>query len=380
MKLIAVFTKTVREMRRDILVVLLTVLSAALFIGLYKIITFGGTTAYRLIVCDETRSNALVPLIEKLRASTYVNGSPMLKVSVLSNRAEAEAILTDGKADAALAVPASFADDVARVRTGSAPSVNVHIIGNLSNPYYSVCIIVASTILEPYIASLTGRTPLITFNEKALGTSSQKSEFDMYVPGIFVLSVIMLLFIVAMTVARDYETGALKRLRLTRASAFDILGGITLAMLLLAAVSILATMGTAFALGFHASGPLWAVFLIGLLTAFSIIGAGLIIGCFSRTPLEAFVIANFPFILLMFFSGSIFPIPRLELFTVFGRTIALFDILPPTHAVSALTKVVTFGCGFNDIVYELAALTVLSLVYFIIGVASYKRMRLSATV
>jgi ABC-2 type transport system permease protein len=69
----------------------------------------------------------------------------------------------------------------------------------------------------------------------------------------------------------------------------------------------------------------------------------------------------------MFFSGAIYPLPRIEVMEIAGRSIGLYDIIPPTHAVVALNKVLTLGAGLGDVLYELIALLVLSAVYFAVG-------------
>jgi len=110
----------------------------------------------------------------------------------------------------------------------------------------------------------------------------------------------------------------------------------------------------------------------------AIVGVGLLIACFSRTVSEAFIFANFPLMLLMFFTGALFPIPPVPLFTLGGRTIGLFDVLPPTHAVVALNKVLTLGAGLGDVIYELSALLILSVMYFAVGIWLFKRTHLRA--
>ena len=100
--------------------------------------------------------------------------------------------------------------------------------------------------------------------------------------------------------------------------------------------------------------------------------------CFSRSVTQAFLIANFPMVLFMFFSSAIFPLPQVRLFTLAGRAIGLYDILPPTHAVVALNKVLTLGAGIGDVAYELTALLVLSVAYFAAGVWLFERTHLRA--
>lgn len=170
--------------------------------------------------------------------------------------------------------------------------------------------------------------------------------------------------------------GALRRLQITCMTAKDYLGGITAALTVVGAFSILLTYLTAWALGFHSQGSLWAALLIGLLANISVIGVGLIVASFSRTVSQAFVIANFPLGLMMFFSGSAFPVPPLVLFTIGGRQLALFDLLPATHAVTALNKIFTQGAGIRVVAFELVALTLLSAGYFAIGAWFFHRRHL----
>ena len=186
----------------------------------------------------------------------------------------------------------------------------------------------------------------------------------------------MLIVQVAMTVAREVECGTLRRLQLTRMTSFDLLSGIGLTHVLVAVASVALTFLTASLLGFRSQGPLWVAILVGAVTSLSIVGVGLLVACFSRTVSEAFIYANFPLILLMFFTGAVFPIPPIPLFAVAGRTIALFDILPPTLAVAALSKVLTLGAGLGDVIYELTVLSLLSAAYLAGGVWLFKRMHL----
>ena len=61
---------------------------------------------------------------------------------------------------------------------------------------------------------------------------------------------------------------------------------------------------------------------------------------------------------------------------MFGHAIGPYDVLPPTHAVVALGKVLTLGAGLGDVAFELSALLVLSVAYFGLGVWLFGRRRL----
>ena len=77
----------------------------------------------------------------------------------------------------------------------------------------------------------------------------------------------------------------------------------------------------------------------------------------------------------MFFSGAMFPVPRLTMFWIGGQSVALFDALPTTHAVITWQKIFVLGAGLNNVVYELITLIVLSCLYFAIGVWLFNRTR-----
>ncbi|GAG27708.1 unnamed protein product, partial [marine sediment metagenome] len=198
--------------------------------------------------------------------------------------------------------------------------------------------------------------------------SGARSEFDLYVPGMLIISIVMLVFIVSMTITYEVEAGTLRRLQLTRMTAFDLLTGISLSTLLLGIIALLLTFLFAIALGFESQGPIWAAMLIGSITAIAVVGVGLIVAAFSKTVSQAFIIANFPLIFFMFFSGAVYPLPRIHLFEVAGRVINLYDVIPPTHAVVALNKILTLGAGLGDVLYEIVSLAALSALYFAIGI------------
>jgi ABC-2 type transport system permease protein len=209
--------------------------------------------------------------------------------------------------------------------------------------------------------------------EEAIGGSGTRTEFENYVPGLLVFAVVMLIFQSSMLVAREVEAGTLRRLVLSRAGAAEFLAGVSAAQVLVGVASVALTLAVAYALGFRSLGPEWLALLVGALTALSVVGMGLVVACFAQTVTQAFLVANFPLALLMFFSGAVYPAPKVALFTLAGAEIGLYDILPATHAVTALNKVMALGSGLGDVTYELTALVILTLIYFGLGVWLFRR-------
>ncbi len=376
-----------REITRDKWMLGLTLAFAPFFVFLYWLWFQGGSSVYPIAVINQDQGMALSDgsnynagdeVCAAIRAVTYADGRPLLKVLIVPDQPAAEALLRDRKATAFIQIPADFSQTIRAMQAGNrSVTTSITFGGDLSNTYYMIGANMALTSVDAYIQKATGQKPLVNYVEKPMGASATRSEFETYVPGTLIFSIVLLIFLAAMTVAREIESGALRRLQLTPMTSFDLLGGITLALLLVGAAASLLSFLVALALGFHSQGPVWIAILISIIASLSVIGLGLVVASLTRSVSQAFVVANFPLALMMFFSGIIFPMPPIKLFTIAGRAISPYDILPPTHAVVALNKILTLGAGLGDVAYELSALVILSVLYFAFGVWLFRRIHLS---
>jgi ABC-2 type transport system permease protein len=381
MRLLSVLRKTLREQVRDFWTLSLTLALAPFFVFFYWLLFGGGSTTYKVLVINRDAGeqvagrtwNAGDELIAALDDVTYNNGQSIMVVKRVTDRAKAEKTLKDRDANLLLTIPEDFSR--ALLPGGTAPA-KIEIVGDLTNPYYSISSVIANAALTRYLETLSGQSSPVAVDEHALGDSAARSEFETWVPPLFIMAAVLLIYQTSMTVAREIEAGTVRRLRITPVSALDLLGGISLSQISIGALATILTFATAVALGFHSEGPLWIAVLLGALTSVAMIGVGLLVACFSRTVARAFMIANFPLFLMTFFSGVFMPVSTLPLFTIAGRTIGLLDLLPPTYAVVALNKVTSLGAGLGEIAYELAALAVLSAIYFAVGVGLFQRMYL----
>ncbi len=390
MKFWSVFRKSMREQMRDIWLLSLILLAAPFFVFLYWMFFGSSLTGYEVLVLNKDTGASLPDgstraggdrVVEAMKGLTY-SGKPILNVTPVAGRAEAEARLKNRDFAALVIIPEDFSRAVEawRLEPGRASrrATSVVLVGDLTSPQYAVAAVMANTALDQYIWAAIGQKRLIEVSEEPLGVSAERTELETYVPGLLIFAVIMLIFPAAMAVAREVEKGTLRRMQLTRMTSLDFLGGVSALQVLIGAASVVLTFLAAWALGFRSQGPLWVAILVGAVTSLSIVGVGLLVACFSRSVTAAFVIANFPMMLLMFFSGAIFPIPRVSLFSIGGHAVGPYDLLPPTHAVVALNKVLAFGAGLGDVAFELAALLILSAVYFFAGVWLFKRTLLRA--
>lgn len=388
MRLLNIVRKCFREQKRDLWVLGLSVAFAPLFVLIYYLFTGGtGSTSYSVLVINHDRPAARAggmvlaageQIIAGLRSLTYKGGSPLLRVTLLDDQAEAERRVFDRQAAVLLILPQDFSAALAAYQDGKTSAASqVTLEGDLTNPTYSIAAVMVMSVIDEHINQVTNTPRPVALNEIPLGASSSRSEFENYIPGLLVMAVVLMVFQAAMMPARDIEKGTLRRLRLSSISAFEYLGGMTAWLTLVAVLSILITFATALALGFRSQGPLAAAILIDVIAALSVIAVGLIVACLSKTVTQAFVIANFPLGFMMFLTGAAFPLPRPTLLTVLGHPVSYADFLPPTHAVIALNKIFTLGAGFGDVLFEFCALVVLTLVYFGAGVLLFQRTQMN---
>lgn len=388
MRLLDIFRKSLLEQVREPWTLVMVLITAPAFLLLYGLFMGGGSSSYNVLLLNEDHGlmqdaghaffagQEIKGAVEGL---TYADGQPMLKLRPVSSRVEAEKKLKNRDAVLLVVLPEGFTRALA-AGPGRDPAVQAKVtfVGDLTSPGYIVATALIQGILNQIIYEATVGSSPIAMEEKALGISGARTEIEAYIPGIIIISIIMLIFQSSLALAREVEGKTLQRLQLTHMSSFDLLGGISLTQFLLGALAIACAYLTAQVYGFHSLGSPWLALLILLITIFSVIGAGLLVACFARTTSQALVFANFPMMVLMFLSGAAFPIAAMPLFSVAGHGVGVADLLPPTHAIRALNKVWTMGSGLGDVAGELAALAVLSLVYFAAGVWLFRRRHLNS--
>ena len=374
MKTLAVAVKSAREQLRNPLIPLLTVGFGAFFVLLIGLFfPSGGSTIFRVVVADEDAGAHGPAVVDALSRVAYGTGSSVLEVRQVADGATARAVVEGREAIVFLELGSGFSQAVEDAGAGTG-QVPVTIGGDLGSPSYPVAAIMVVQAVDEYLQEATGRPSLVQLDEVALGNSGNRTEFDLYVPGVLVFAIGLMIFSAAVVLAQEVETGTINRLVRTPVGAARLLGGITLVQLMLGLLAGVAALGTAALLGFRSVGPLWLALPVWLLTGLSVIGLGLLVASAARSVAQAFLLANFPFGVFMFLSGTMFPVRGVALFTVAGQEVNLLDVLPQRHAVNALTAV--FGYGSTDIGYELGMLTLLSVAFFALGVWVFRRVHL----
>ncbi|MBN3035182.1 MAG: ABC transporter permease [Bacteroidales bacterium] len=384
MKTRYIFIKSLREQARSVWMLILTVSMAPFFVAVYYLINEGSQPSYEVIIIsqDSTMSgmNHGDILIDMSRDILRDSLDFPAKIIIKKDRYEAMALLKNGKADMMIVIPADFSRKISQWQTDPpGPDINVEFTGDLTHVQYMVAAIWANEMLKQYINYVTHQKNPLLVHENAIGITGGTDEFDLYVPGLLVISLVMLIFTASIALVTEVEHRTVIRLKMSRLKTFELLTGVSAVQLLVGLVAILLTLWVATAFGFDPSGSLCLLLLIAALTSLSIISFSLIVAAVTKTANEILIVGNFPMFLFMFFTGAAFPLEGKALVHIAGYPVSLQGLMSPTHAISALKKTLVLGLTWRDIIPELCALIILTIIYFFVGWGLFRRRHMRIT-
>jgi ABC-2 type transport system permease protein len=379
-----VFIKGIREQLRDYWILVMILVMAPLFIAIYYLMVDTDTPVYRVILVNQDlgmeQDGGSVNLGDSLlHLGQLASELSMIECLALDSRDHAIGMLRNKQADVLVVLPEDFTMGVFSAGKEGVVQPRVELLGDLTQMEYILGAIWSEEIINRFVLEHAQIRMPISWKETALGFSGRRSMFELYVPGLLVLSVIMIIFSASSAIVREPEKRTLERLKSSRLTSLEFLGGISLVQILIAILSLAFSLLTAVALGYTLiPGTLGFIFLISFLTALSMISFSLIVAAMCRSIKEVAIIGTFPLFLLMFFTGAAFPVSGGRLFTLGGHTIMLNDILSPKFAVEALNKVLIRGLDIRETIPEMMALVFLTLLYFVLGNLAFKQRHMRA--
>jgi ABC-2 type transport system permease protein len=292
-----------------------------------------------------------------------------LKIKITTDSVKAISRLKTHKSDALIVIPKNFSKKI----INNSDDIEIEFVGDLTNINYMISAIWANEIISSFLTKITDIPKQFKVKESSLGISGKIDEFQLAVPGLLILSIIMLMFSASMAIISEVENKTMLRLKLSKLRAWEYLTGVVIVQVIVGVIAIFLTLFTAVAMGFDMQGSLLILLLIAILTSVSIVAFSLIIATVTKTANEILIAGNFPLFLFMFFTGAAFPMKAKALFHIFGYPISLQGLMSPTHAISALNKIMIMKMEFIDIIPELVALIVITIFYFIIGIWAFQK-------
>lgn len=380
MRTLAFLHKTFLENLRDWKILILTLVFAPFFV--YLMYAYFGTTvpAYSLLVVnadvgpDGRPTLASSGLVGAWRAVTHGNGKAALVVSERADLASATASIRAREADLVAEIPAGFGLAVEALRGGaSRDPARVRYHADESNLRSSMAMAFADYVAFGHVAKLSGVAVPFEPELERVGTAHPLSDFDLYVPALLVLAVIMVLFTAAATLIREVDKRTMTRLVLSRLSTAEMLAAVTVNQVLIGTAALALAFGAAWSVGYRTTGSLAAVLAVGALSTVGVVALSVLTAAFLKSTFELLTVGCFPFFVLMFFSESMFPLPRLQVAALWGHAVYANDVLPTTLAVRAFGKILSQGAGLGDVTFELGGMVVLTVGYLALGTWLFRR-------
>jgi ABC-2 type transport system permease protein len=370
------FIKTFRENLREWKILILVVVFAPFFVLLMHLY-FGSTGSYTYTVAVLNRDgegSVSAGLVEAWGQIRSEEGKDALNLRPVATTDEGGQMLREAKADLFVTIPAGFSDaflEYAGTGKGSAPELVS--AGDMAN----VRTVMAASLLDytsfTHLGGKAGIQMPFSIRYETGGIRKAKSEFDLYVPALLVMAVIMMLFTAGASIVREVEKETILRLSLSRLSSGQFMAAQVLNQVLIGLLSLSLTWAAARSVGYRSDGSMLLLLAVGILACLSVAALGVITACFVRTMFGLLTVGCFPFFIMMFFSDCFVPLPRMTLFRLAGNTVFLNDLLPTATATRAMNKILNFNAGFTEIRFELAWMTVLSILYFMIGIRLFRK-------
>jgi len=386
MRWTALFKKTVIENVRDWKIIILTLTFSPFFVFLMYAYLSTAVTTFKVALFNrdqgaETRTGQPLrfgeAVISELQALKYPDGKKVLQVFREKDMAEARQRLIDKSADVVVVIPENFSRVLVAYMNGERPApARVTTVGDAANARYIMAAAYCDSLTFQVAAALTGQEGPLALQAETIGRVKSLNDFDLFVPSLLALALIMLMFTAAASIIKEKDKGTLVRLRLSRMRFSEFLAAISLGQVIIGVVAVALTFLTVFALGYRTSGSWPVVAVIVALSSLSMVAISLIVAALLRTIFDLMTIGCFPFFILMFFSGAMIPLPPLPVLAVAGRVLNANDILPTTHTISALGKILNFNVGLGGVGFELAAIVALTILYFAIGIWLFSRRHL----
>ena len=380
MKWYFVLLKSLREQIRDYWILVITIVFAPCFVFMYYLMFQTESERYDIVLVNRDKTvlifNQALNLGDTLMQylTSYQGGEEDASLEFSTGRDREEGLnrLRQGDADVMLVFPENLTPRLINPDYAGEETV-LELVGDITDMHYIIGAVWTEELINRFIMDATGTGMPVEWKETSLGYSGQRSEFELYVPGLLIFAIIMMMFTASATIVREPEAGTLERLKISNLGAFQYLTGISLVQLIIGIFSMLLTLWTAEALGYEViPGTFGFLVLIGFLTSLSMIGFSLIVASVCRSIKDVAIIGTFPLMIMMFFSGAFFPVGGGRLFTLGGHVLHLNDLLSPTWAVDALNKVLIKGLDIEETLPEMLAILGLSVLYFCVGIWAFR--------
>ena len=364
---IAITIKELKQLRRDPVSLLLTILFPIILIGIFIIISsaFSATT-YNIpvVVADLDHSSASKELLDKLTTS------PDIRVTQLvQTQEQGFQVVSAGQAVGTVVIPQGFGKDIARGHAFIVTETDDSKPTSAALASGAVAQAIREVLDESQFGYLNFGVKIASVEVITRHISGRSSTGDVILPGFLGMITILGAFDdIANAITRERERGTFSRLILSPASMFAIYSG------KMVATVVLTVLRTALVLiifkldGLVIRGNMWLIFFTTTLIAIFTLSLGLVISSRIRSSATLTVLE----IAMTFPLFSLAGTTQSPLLLAPGGAAIAYS-LPWTYGNDALRRIIFLGLGLNAIGGDLLILLVSSVTLLPVAILLSKR-------
>ncbi|MDP4092635.1 MAG: ABC transporter permease [Bacillota bacterium] len=380
--------KSVLENIRDWKIFLMTLLMAPVYVIITYLFFGVGDQTYKIIIYnqdkpvileDGSRFEAGTNMAKELGKLKQADGKSIVDISFENDFTKAEKHIKDKSADLFVVFPEDFSQLLrSSMKDSGKTKAQLSMTGDESNPKCQMAAAFFDSTAYEYISKITGVEIPLNIIRKPLNNSISPTQFGGYVPGLLAVSLMSLFFTGAASLIKEVDKGTIRRIKISRIKPFEFIAANSITQAIISIPVLLLTYVTALLFGYEPVGSLLLILMVGIISSFSIMAISLILSSFLSTVNGLITIGSFPYFILLFFSGAWFPMPGNNLFHIGSYSISATDLLPVAHTVSAFNKILNYGSKLVDVIPELTAIIILTVVYFTAGIWLFNRKHMRA--
>ncbi|UCG01235.1 MAG: ABC transporter permease [Candidatus Heimdallarchaeota archaeon] len=269
-------------------------------------------------------------------------------------------------------------------------NTTVEIVGDNGHLNYQIVEKIVTLFISEYAKELSSLNyPVeITIEPETINVRDY-SVFDIILPGMIIFGILTQAGILSAFLSSEIQTPnkTISRLRLSLIQPWEYIVGASTLQLVISPAQIAVLLGMSFILGFQPEGDIIQGFIICWLTTLFTLGLTFVAAAVFTSPDAAGMAIGFGVTPLAFASGAFMDAPKITLIpdsfpTATGalRDFTLWDLLPSTHAISALRSVLLYNFSLIDVIAEIIFLTVLNVLLLAFSIAAYSKRRFTGDI
>jgi ABC-2 type transport system permease protein len=377
MKLVATIMKTWKENLRDWKILVMVFLFSPFFLLNMHLLYAGEATTYKVGIINQDDGVKSAELISRMEDIEGQDKIKLMQLSYTDNLNELKIKIKEKEIDIGIVIPENYTEILNNAKNQINDSSSITFYGSMNNLHYTVAAVMIADVVNTQGMDAIQFSLPMPISENFLEKKLPLNEFDSYVPGLITLSILMILFPATASIVKENDKKTLLRLKLSRLGAVNFLVGISIVQAFIAIIALIISYWSALGLGYRPVGSFRMILLVGVVSSLSMVSISLVVASFLNTIFDVLTVGCFPFFLLMFFSGSMFPLPNMKVFSIYGYSFGLTDVLPLTHTANAFNKILNYGAGINDVLFDINMIVILTVIYFVAGLFLYQKRKLS---